>query len=440
MASNTALLGGARIVGGILGFLTLIIAARALGDGAAFGALLFIHAYMLFFADVASCQIWQAIIRFGADEVKNRNATRFGDLLKTGLIIDVIAAIIAFLLSIGLFSAYLWIQNRIGWGTEINVSDLLSYKMVALYCTVILFRQVNVAIGLFRLFDKFSILALRALVMPIARLIGVLIAEQQGWGLTGFVAVWFAASLLSYLTLQVFACVEISRRGFWPAVRRAALCKPQKYPGLYSYIIKTNIDSTLKSFKKNFPNIAVMMVFGPALFAVFYVANEISRILARGITLFDQVLFPELSRMAAELNLALLFKTVLKTAAGIGAIGFGVASIVLIFGETILAAAFDSTYSEAPFLAVLLLISTSLVGIALPFYTVFYTLLRPGKAIFARSLGTLSFIGLFFIFSEKFGIFAIGWAAILGALIEVTTAAILSIRLLKNNPSNLAQE
>jgi len=71
------------------------------------------------------------------------------------------------------------------------------------YCTVILFRQINVAIGVFRLFDQFFVLAMRALVMPSIRLGGVLIAGLQGWGLTELLIVWFVASLASYLVLQI---------------------------------------------------------------------------------------------------------------------------------------------------------------------------------------------------------------------------------------------
>ena len=431
MASNSALLGGSRLISGIMGFVTLIIAARALDNNAAFGTLLFIHAYMLFFADVASFHIWQALIRFGSEEVENRHASRFGALIKTGLAIDAVAALVAYGLSIALFGGYVWLQNRIGWGAGSDVTALLSYKMIMLYCTVILFRQVNVSIGVFRLFDKFSVLALRALVMPTVRLVGVVIAEHKGWGLTGFIAIWYAASLLSYLTLQIFALIEITKRGFWPLVRRASLCRSTDFPGLYPFVLKTNIDTTLKAIRKNFPNIAVMLVFGPALFAVYRIAKEISRILSRGINLFDQVLFPELSRMAVELDISLLFKTMIKTAFGIGVIGFGVAALVMLFGEDILSLAFNSSFSEAPNLAVLLVIATSLRGIAIPFYTVFYVLVRPGLAIWVRIFGTGTFIAMFFALSEKFGIFSIGWAAIIGAAIEVLFATILAVRIIK---------
>lgn len=216
MLSNTGLLGGARLIAALMGVATLVITAKALSDNVAFGTLLFIHAYMLFFSEVASFQIWQTLIRFGSDEVKAKDASRFSQLVKTGIVLDALAAVVAFLVAISCFSIFLWFSARIGGDTP---SELISShsaiplkQLVAMYCSVILFRQTNVAVGVFRLFDKFSVLAVRALVMPSVRLIGVLIAAQQGWGLIGFLTIWFAASLLSYLVLQICAIIEIHKR------------------------------------------------------------------------------------------------------------------------------------------------------------------------------------------------------------------------------------
>ena len=423
MLSNTGLLGGARLIAAFMGIATLVITAKALPNTEDFGILLFIHAYMLFFSQVVSFHIWQALIRFGSEEVKSENAKRLSQLIKTGLLLDVCAAILAFLAAISCFSIFLWVQRVIGTETA---ADILSSQngiplkqLIFLYCFVILFRQTNVAVGIFRLFDKFSVLAFRALVMPSVRLVGVVIAAQQGWGLSGFISVWFVASLLSYLTLQIFAIIEIHNRKFWPLIRRVKICQPKNYPGLYPFILKTNIDTTLNALKKSFPSLAVMMVFGPAMLAVYRIAEEVSRLLSRGVAMFNQVLFPELSRMAADVDFRALSRTTGRTALGIGIVGFIISVIVLIFGSSILETAFDDSFVAAPSLSVMLLIASSLIGVATPFYTVFYVLMRPETAIYVRLMGTIIFIGLFFFLSQSLGLFSIGWAAIVGALIEV---------------------
>lgn len=435
MLSNTGLLGGARLLAALMGVATLVITAKALSNNVAFGTLLFIHAYMLFFSEVASFHSWQALIRFGSDEVKAKNANRLSQLVKTGLLLDALAAVLAFLAAITCFSLFLWVNSFIGADTAPKSTSIETgaslRQLIILYCTVILFRQTNVAVGIFRLFDKFSVLAVRALVMPSVRLIGVVIAAYQGWGLIGFLSVWFVASLLSYLALQIFAAIEIHRRRFWPLIRRVKACRPKEFPSLYPFIIKTNIDSTLNALKTNFPSLAVMLVFGPAVLAVYRIAEEISRLLSRGVTLFDQVLFPELSRMAVDVDFKALSRTTARAAFGIGCVGFILSAIVLVFGDTVLKTAFDESFVDAPTLSVMLLLASSLIGVATPFYTVFYVLMRPGTAIWVRVTGTVLFIGLFFILSERFGLFSIGWAAIAGAAIEVALVIILTRKMIR---------
>ena len=454
MASNAALLGGSKIVSAVLGFATLAIAAKAMDDITAFGTLLFIHAYMLFFSELASFKTWQAIIRFGSDEiatvdpersalvfasddVTDENPKRLAQLFKTGLVLDALAALAAFLIAIISVNFYMWLNSFMSKDPAPDLSRLpegwtLSTLIIG-YCSVILFRQMNVATGIFRLFDKFAVLALRGLVMPTVRFIGALVAWHQGWGLLGFVCIWYAASLLSYLVLIGFGFFEVWKRGFWPLIKSVKICRSADFPELYPFLLKANIDSTLRNFKRNFPSIIVMLLLGPVAIAIYRVAEEISKVLARGVALFDQILFPELSRMASEVDFKALKRTSLKTAIGIGIAGLFFSSVMFFFGESIIALAFDESLTGAATLSIMLLISSSLIGIALPFYTVFYVLTRPGLAIWVRLIGVSVFIGLFFGLVESLGLYAIGWAAIIAALIEAGLVFILGTHLIKSS-------
>ena len=137
--------------------------------------------------------------------------------------------------------------------------------------------------------------------------------------------------------------------------------------------------------------------------------------------------------MAVDMDFKTLGKITSKAALGIAAVGGLISAIMLLFGDDIIKAAFDASYTQASPLSVLLLIATSLIGIATPFYTVFYVLMRPGAAIWVRLLGAVTTIGLFFVFSRALGIFAIGWAAIVGAIIEAGLVIILTRNLIKKS-------
>lgn len=436
MLSNTGMLGGARLLSALMGVATLILAAKTLSNNAAFGTLLFTHAYMLFFSEIASVQIWQAIIRFGSDEVKSENAQRLSALMKTGIIFDLASAVVAFILAVLCFDIFLWAVSTFSFETDTELlsfdSGLTIKQIVWAYCTVILFRQLNIAIGIFRLFDKFSALAIRSLVMPTVRLVGVTLAYYQGWGFIGILSVWYLASLLSYLVLQILTFIEVKRRGFLTLILREKICKSKDFPKLYAFVSKTYIDSTVSSVNAYFPALAIMIIFGPAILAIYRIAEEISRLLSRGISLFEQVLFPELSRMAADVDFQTLLKTSVKSSIGIGVIGFAISLIVLLFGDAVLEVAFDESFADASTLAVMLLVATSIIGISLPFFSIFYALVRPEAAITARLIGGASFISLFFIFSRSQDIHSIGWAAIMGAIIEANCAIFMARKMIKS--------
>lgn len=435
IVTNTSLLGGSRVLAALMGVATLIIAARSLDDQAAFGTLLFIHTYMLFFSEVASFQIWQAIIRFGADDLQQKNAYRLGKLIKTGVVIDALSALAAFLMSIGFFGLYIGVQSLLGMQApdflNAGPQNISFTTLLFAYCSIILFRQLNVSIGICRLFDKFGVLAARALIMPLVRLVGVIIAYFMDWGLVGFLAVWFTASFLSYLVLQIAAFIEVSRRQFLPFIRQSKVSRGMDIPGLYPFVFKSCIDSTLSSFKSYLPSAFIMFILGPAALAVFRIGEELSRIFYRGVSLFDQVLFPELTRLVAEKNIVDLLKLTRKAALGIGLIGLTFSAIIIAFGEPLITMGFSKGYEDASPIAVMLLICTSLIGIAMPFHSLFYALKLPGQAIGVQIICIAAYALLFFILVERWGIFAAGWASIGTAVVEVALVMFLTLRIIK---------
>jgi O-antigen/teichoic acid export membrane protein len=164
---------------------------------------------------------------------------------------------------------------------------------------------------------------------------------------------------------------------------------------------------------------------------VYRVAEEVARLLSRGITLFDQVLFPELARMAADLELSALMRTAGRAALGIGIIGLSLAAIVVLLGPTLLSGVLDAEFAASAGLAALLLLASALLGVATPFYSVFYALFRPATAIAVRAVGVISFIGLFFALAGQLGLPAIGWAALIAAGLEVILASLWATGLIR---------
>lgn len=433
IAANTGLLGAARLLSTLMGVATLIVTARALDNKVDFGTVLFVHAYMLFFAGIASFQTWQAIIRFGADNVRDQDPVRLGRLFKFGFKLDAIAAVLAYGLAIALFGGFIWIVESFpALGASADDLDLpVLKKLVFAYCLVLLFRQISASTGIFRLFDKFGVLAVRALVMPALRLAGALLAWSQGWGVIGFICIWFFASAVSYLLLPVLAIRELLKRRLFRYVLQSDKSLREPIAGLWPFVLKANVDSSLAAFRTHFPSLLVMGVFGPAILAVFRVAEEVARLLSRGTKLFDQVLYPELSRLVSEGQLKALFSVALKAALAVGGICVVLTLLVLTFGENVITRGLGEGYEQAPLLAVMLLAGAGLMGASVPFYTVFYVLMRPGLAAWIRAASILIYVVAFFAVLRSAELFTPGWAAIISAAVEITLVALMAVFVLK---------
>jgi len=421
----------------------LMVGAK-LNDKAAFGTVLLAHAYMLFFANIASFQTWQAVVRFGTDHLKDKNAEGLSKLIRFGIDLDLIAAIGAYVLALAVLPIFTLIASATSL-TDIAGLDIAGIqKLIAIYCTILFFRQISTAVGIFRLFDKFTILALRAILMPLLRFAGAVLAWSQGWGVVGFICVWYFASAISYMLLPILGFLELKRRRLLGLVFGRGMALRQMPEGVWSFIWKTNIAFTLAAFRDHFPSLLVTAVFGPAALAVFRIAEEVAKFLSKGATLFDQVLLPELSRLVAERKIETLLLIAMKTAAAYAVLSLIIAGAIALFGGTAIEFGFGTGYETATVLAILLLIGSVLVGVSTPFYTTLYAMTKPGLAILVRSVSVCVYIAVFFALAGRLDLPAIGWAAIGAAILELVFVIGVTMWVLKQNvepaPADTAEE
>ena len=432
IAANTGLMMGSKITSVVLGLGSIFIATKVLGQNE-LGIILFLHAYMLFFSEVTAFQSWQSIIRYGTDDLKNEDAKGLARLLKFGYKIDALSAVFGFLISVAIFSVIAWCMqsfpDAIPYSEDISAAEL--QKLAALYCILILFRQRGVGIGVFRLFDKFHILAFHGVIMPIIRFLGVVIAVVSGAGFEGFLLAWFLGSLTAYLFLPVITFWELKGRNLLKLVLRSksSLKTPRK--GLWPFMIKSNIDSTLAAMTHHLPVMLVMGVFGSAWVAVYKIAEETAKLLSEGFKLLDQVIYPELAKMVSLGEASKIWKLVTRLALILLTFGFTMALVVQIFGPAILGYVTTADYAQAAPLSSLLILAAALLGVAAPLYPVLYAADRPERAIYARGTGVLIYIVSFFTFSFTIGKMAPGWAAILGNSAAVIFLIFLAKRTLK---------
>lgn len=421
VAANAGLMVGSKGLGALFGLLCFAIASKSIGI-ATLGIVLFLHSYHLLFAQLATFQAWQTIIRFGMDDIKNDDATGVVSLIKFGFKLDLISAVIAFIAAISFFPVFILIQDKFPavfekLPADINMRSL--YPIAILYCSLLLIRVRGSSIGVFRLFDRFDMLAWHAMIMTGVRLIGVIIASLTGAGLEGYLLAWFAGSLVDYIALPVLSGIELAKRNLLGLFWRTKSSIFHRRKGVWSFVWKANVDSSLAALNVHLPVLLVMGVFGPVWVTVYRWAEEIAKLLSEGFKLLDQVIYPELAKMVSAGEAEKIWRLVIRSAFILLSVGLLASLIVWITVGPLFSLFFSEDYREVAPLASLLVPAAAFLGMAAPLYPVLYATDHPERAIYARGAGVVVYIISFFALSATIGHMAPGWAAIAGNLVAV---------------------
>ncbi len=433
IAANTGLLVGSRGFGVVLGLATLLITANALDDQVSFGTIIFLHGYMLFFAEVATFQSWQSIIRFGSDDVHNEDPSRLAGLIKFGIKIDVLSAALAYAGAILLFELYAFIvaayPQFAPQGAGFDVENLK--PLVIAYSTVVLFQITGTPIGVLRLFDKFNGLAFAGIVMPGVRLLGAIFAYFMGWGMIGFLCVWYVASVAGYVFKVLLGLSELLKRHLAKPVLKAKECFFKPREGLWAFVWKSNIDSTLAAGVNQLPILIVGGAFGPAFVAIYKWAEEIAKLLSEGVKLLDQVIYPELARIVSGGEGQRILRLVTRASLVSLGVGLFLAGVVAVIGPFIIETTLGAEYAGVIPLAIVLVLGAALFAAVAPLFPVFYAANRPEKAIYARAAGLIVYVISFFILIKYFGEIGSALAVVAGYFVGMVLVVILTRQVLR---------
>lgn len=440
ITSNAKLLFGAKAIGAVLGLIALLVTQKSLNDFVAFGTVIFLHGYMIFFAEMMTFQPWQSLIRFGSADCEARDGASFARLVKFSAILDAVAVVLSYLAAIALFGIFVaflkaypdfWVGNE-----QIDPSSL--FGLVVVYSSVVLFQQTGMSTGVLRLFDKFNGLALAWLVMPSVRLVGVLIAAHQGWGMIGFIAVWYVAALVRNFVVIGLGLSELAKRGLLKPVLKAKVNFLKPRDGLWSFTTKAFFDSSLSASFSHLPLLLVTAVFGPIFVPVYKYAEETAKLLSEGVKLLDQVIYPELARIVSAGKGGQMLRLVTKASAVALAVGAVLSILAYFLAPPLVKHFLGDGYEMVPSLTVLLVFGAAIFATVAPLYPVFYAVGKPERAIYARAAGVIAYVTCFIVLTRWLGEIGTGWAWIAGYSVALVVVLILVIKTLsqfKENPS-----
>ena len=408
---NTALLSGGKGVSAVLGLGYLALGAHALG-AQGLGHLLIIHSLAVAFTGLVGFKSWEMIVRYGSRYIANDNIGQLRNLIKLGIILDFSSAVVGFGLGVAfvlLFSA------------TISLPDDLR-AVAAVYCVLILFDLKQTPAGILRLFGRYDLLTLHSLITPVLRTVGAAAAWFLDGGVAAFVAVWLVAGIVSAIAQFCLAWAEMGRRGVLYGMGFRLRGIARGHENIWRFAFSTNLHGTLLSFGSHIVLLVIGGVIGAAAVSQYKIAQEVADALVKLTQLLNQVVYPELSRLAS----AGLHAALAKAVAFWGALAFGGSIIVIAVmasvGKPVLAFVFGASLVTSNELLILLTIAAAIASVHFVLDSGLYALGRPGIVLRVKVISSIVQFGGLWVLLPEFGLPGAAYAAMAGNLLIVICA------------------
>lgn len=415
---NSGLVAGGKAMGAAISLGALAVATRALSVEQ-MGSLLVLHALVLFCSEALTFKTSLLVVRYGTEPAMTGDTDALAGVLRFCATLDAVSSVIAFLLTL-----------LAGLALRLFLPALaaLPVELLFLYLGLVLLRQISASLGTLRLLGHFGTLGAHALIQPTIRLAGGVLAWQLGWGLPGFVVIYFAASATSHLSLIALAVWRLARARLTAAIpRRLSFETPA--PGAWRFSIMTNAEGTLGTLVTDAPVILAGLLLGEAGAAVFKAAQDAASLLTGGVKVVDRALFPELAKLAAEGQRRELIKLTRRVSGVLITIGLTMAGLVLLLGPAPLIAIFHKPeYGQAAVPLAILFLGAAFSGAGTPFLPAFYANGRAGMALLARSAEAGGFLLLVWPLSALFGVVGAACAILAGAAAFAVLTFVLALR------------
>ncbi len=286
---NIGYLASGSAVAAGLQFVTLILTARALGP-AALGVLALIEAHVRLVDGLVRLEPWQAVIKYGADDLEHGETGRFRALIKFGVLVDLAAAALAALVAA---SAAPLVGYLSGWNAE-------TIQLAGLYSLVMLARVSSTATGVLRLFDRFRLIAFQQALTSALRLALVGLAFLTGAGLDVFLMIAATVTVFSHGVILAAGWLELRAQGHADMVKARLGGVTRDHAGIWSFIWTLNASSLIRRSTREVDTLIVGGVLGPTAAGLFHVAKRLGDAILVLATPIQQVIYPDLARLWAR--------------------------------------------------------------------------------------------------------------------------------------------
>ena len=392
MFKNASVLFSGQSVAGLMGLISLSLAARALGTEK-LGVFAIIQSYILIIDRLMNFQCWQAIIKFGADFLKQDKKEDFKSLVKFCTILDAATA------AIGTFTAIVIIYILGRWK---------GWEQDTIYATIafsfwILFNLRSTATGLLRLFNKFKLISATMVTAAFLKLILAVFAYIFSGNLLVFVVIWVIAGIAESAFL-LFAGWRQVYRETGDNFLKAKLSIVAKDKNIWKFVLSTNLNQSVRLASREFDVLITGAILGAAATGLYKIARQFAWVLVHLIEPISQVIYPELARLAAKKRFSDMKHAITRTAAITGGVSVLVWLGSILFGKWILGIAAGAEYRQAWGVMIIFMFALVIWGFAFCLPAGLLAIGRAGKILLVEIISFAVFLPALYLLLTTIGL------------------------------------
>lgn len=403
LANAGHLLSG-RVVNAVVGLAYIALTARSLGKET-MGVLVIINAFAQFLGEVAHFESWQTVLTYGTDPLLNKERTKFQQVLRLSLMLDLISSIIG--VGLGVLGAWLfwkalrWPEGMSGYG--------------ALYALSIGVMTSATGVGLLRLFDRFRFLAAEQAVSSFVRMIGCAICALTHAPIQYFLLAWAAGTFASFFYIAGIAVWDLKKRGL---LEGFSLLGPtsQGLPGVWRFALSTNFSGTLEVGFTHVLTMAVGALLGPTQAAFWRIGKQVADGMAKPARLMVPALYPELAKMRASGGQQAMTKLAIQIALIGGAAAGVLLAVSLLAGRWILETVMGQAYGAAAGVMNWQVAAAAIGVMTLPLEPMLVSMRAAGAALMVRLVVVICYFAALVPLIQRFGLPGAGAALVASAL------------------------
>ncbi|TPW29019.1 lipopolysaccharide biosynthesis protein [Pararhizobium mangrovi] len=339
-----------NVFGSFLGMLAFMLTARALGPHD-YGRLALTFSYIRAVQLLIAFQSWQPLIKYGAELHGRSHEPDYRALMKFGLMVDIGAAMAAFLVAV--CGAFLF-------GSILGISkDMLTWVLI--YATTLAFQINGMPTAVLRLAGRFRLTAYGPLAGTSFRVVLCLVGLLTGAGPLYFVVLWTITQIGGAVSILVLALFELHRQGVRQLMSAPLAGVTRKFEGLLGFTIGSNLELSIRSSTNEFDTLLVGFLAGPSPAGFYQITKRLARMVLQLGAQVQAVLYPDIARIWARGELKELHRAVLQTFVMLAGFGVLVVGLTAIGIRPIIIHTAGTSFAAAAPLAVVQMIAAAIM-------------------------------------------------------------------------------